>query len=98
MFENRPPEETYLAQKKRGWGQYSKRSIQDMFRKAMDEAGLSDELTFHCLRHSFATHLLAKKGDLYAVSKLMGHSSTKVTQDFYDHTTGLNFRDTAGLL
>lgn len=98
VYENRSPEETYLLQKKRGWGMYCKRSIQDMFRKAMNKAGLPKELTFHCLRHSFATHILANNGDLYGVSKILGHSSTQVTQNFYDHTTGLNFRDTANLI
>lgn len=98
VYENRPPEETYLIQKKRGWGKYCDRSIQDMFRKVMNEAGLPKELTFHCLRHSFATHILSKNANLFGVSKLLGHSDTKVTQDFYDHTSGLNFREIADMI
>jgi len=98
VYENRPPEETFLLQKDRGWGQYSARTVQDRFRKYMRGADLPDELTFHCLRHSFATHVLSNQGDLYAVSKIMGHSTTMVTQLFYDHTSGLNFRDTMELI
>jgi site-specific recombinase XerD len=98
VYENRQLNDTYLLQKKRGWGQYRKRSIQDMFRKRMNEVGLPKELTFHCLRHSFATHILEKNGNLYKVSKLMGHSTTEVTQKFYDHTNNLNFRDTMDVL
>ncbi|MGM0582736.1 MAG: tyrosine-type recombinase/integrase [Bacteroidota bacterium] len=98
VYKNRPPEETYLIQKKRGWGQYCIRSIQDRFSDVRDEAGLPDELTFHCLRHSFATHILAKNANLFGVSKLLGHSDTKITQDFYDHTSGLNFREIADMI
>ena len=98
FYQNRPDSECFLVQKTRGWGQYARRSLQDMFRRAMNRAGLPKELTFHCLRHSFATHTLEKGGDLFKVSKIMGHSNTQVTQQFYDHTTALNFRDTVNLL
>jgi site-specific recombinase XerD len=98
FYKNRSESECYLVQKTRGWGQYARRSLQDMFRRAMNRAGLPKELTFHCLRHSFATHALEKGGDLFKVSKIMGHSNTQVTQQFYDHTTALNFRDTVNLL
>ncbi|MDZ7695066.1 MAG: site-specific integrase [Balneolaceae bacterium] len=98
FYQNRPESECYLVQKTRGCGQYALRSLRDMFRRAMNRAGLPKELTFHCLRHSFATHVLEKGGDLFKVSKIMGHSNTQVTQQFYDHTTALNFRDTVDLL
>ena len=56
------------------------------------------ELTFHCLRHSFATNCLENGGNMYAVSKIMGHSTPQVTSDFYDHTTALNYRSVDDLL
>ena len=90
--------ECYLLQKDRGFGQYMSRSLQDMFRKYMNKADLPKELTFHCLRHSFATHVLERGADLYGVSKIMGHSSPAVTAAFYDHTTALNYRGVADLL
>lgn len=97
-YKNKRKEDCYLLQKQRGHGQYARRSIQQKFRRVMNEAGLPKELTFHCLRHSFATHILENGGDLYKVSKILGHSTPMVTSMFYDHTEALNFRDTANLI
>lgn len=98
FYEDRPYSECHVVQKQRGPGRYKRRSIQDVFRKEMNKAGLPKELKFHCLRHSFATHARAKGGDLGAISKVMGHSTTQVTQAFYDHTEGLDFRWIVDLL
>ena len=44
-------------------------------------AGLQPEgLTFHVARHSFADYARRQSGDLYAVSKTLGHNSLQVTQ------------------
>lgn len=97
-YREKPFAECYILQKDRGWGRYRARSLQDMFRKNMNQAGLPKELTFHSLRHSFATHALEQGADLYGVSKIMGHSSPQVTADFYDHTTALNYHSVVELL
>ena len=43
-------------------------------------AGITKHISFHVSRHSFATLMLQQTGDLYLVSKLMGHTDIKHTQ------------------
>jgi len=38
------------------------------------------QLRFHDLRHTFASHFMMKGGDLFELSKLLGHSDVKMTQ------------------
>lgn len=43
------------------------------------------ELTFHGLRHSAASLMLAGGADISTVSKLLGHASISITADVYAH-------------
>jgi integrase/recombinase XerD len=61
-------------------GRLSRQSAWNLVVKAAERAGLSDQVTPHSMRHSFATHLLDGGADIRVVQELLGHSSVTTTQ------------------
>ena len=68
-------------------------SVERVFHKAREAAGITKKVSVHTLRHSFATHLLESGVNLRKIQILLGHTSLRSTQvythvasDFLDET------------
>jgi integrase/recombinase XerD len=63
-----------------------KGTIQQVFRKALLESGVSKKVSVHSLRHAYATHLLEANVTLGQIQEWLGHSSPTTTS-LYAHLT-----------
>ena len=76
-------EKHYIFSKKNGYpftGDYLSRS----FKRSCRQAGIDEEIHFHCLRHGAATKMIMNGAPLPAVQKILGHSNIQTTM-IYTH-------------
>lgn len=96
--------EYYITYKPSFWlfegangGEYSKSSVQAIFKRALIKAKIEKNGTIHTLRHSFATHLLERGVNLRYIQALLGHNSIKTTE-IYTHISKQNLKKIASPL
>ena len=79
MGTSKPRPHTYLFEGMEAGQPLSSRAAQQIFIEAKQKAGIKKDLSFHSLRHSFATHLLEKGVDIKYIKDLLGHFSINTT-------------------
>ena len=66
-------------------------AIKSAFQKMKENNHLDDSITFHTLRHSYATEFIKNGGDIWELKNILGHSSINTTS-IYLHMAE-NFKD-----
>jgi len=69
------------------------RSVDRLFVRAKERAGIRKRVCPHSLRHSFATHLLERGVNIRVIQRLLGHKSLRSTE-VYTHVAESFVRDT----
>jgi site-specific recombinase XerD len=60
----------------------SDRTLEQIVKKNLVKAGIKKDVSFHTLRHCFATHLLEQGVNLRVIQQFMGHNSIKTTSAY----------------
>lgn len=79
-------------------GYAHKSNVSQEFSKIRDKLGFDKQLTFHALRRTVATLLLANGESTFYVSRLLRHSSFAVTEASYAHVLNDRLSETANRL
>jgi integrase/recombinase XerC len=64
----------------RNGGKLGPRQVQLRLKHWLEVAGITRQLSVHCLRHSFATRLYSLSGDLRLVQRALGHRQISTTE------------------
>lgn len=70
------------------------RAVKRIYKKL----GISSDLTFHSLRHTYATRIYEQSGDLNVIQALLGHIDINTTRKTYVHVSEAKKKEVADLL
>lgn len=66
-------------------GVRSKAGVTAIYKLALKRAVLDTKLRWHDLRHTMASHWMMDGGCIFRLSKILGHSSVRITEQRYAH-------------
>jgi site-specific recombinase XerD len=84
--------EKWLFEGARPCQPYSGTSLGKIFHRYLGKVLKNHNFTLHCLRHSFATHLLEAGTDLRYIQEMLGHKSSRTTE-IYTHVSTKSLRN-----
>ncbi len=84
--------EVWLFEGQKSGTQYSATSLGKIFHRYLGKVLKKHNFTLHCLRHSFATHLLEAGTDLRYIQEMLGHKSSRTTE-IYTHVSTKSLRN-----
>jgi len=87
MVENAVSDDEYLFVSRSG-KRLQREAVWELIQRYSARVGCGSDVSPHTLRHSFATHLLARGADIRALQEMLGHASIRTTQIYthVDHT------------
>lgn len=59
-----------------------KAGVREIFKPALRRAGLDESLRWHDLRHSMASHWMMDGGDIFKLSRILGHATVAMTMRY----------------
>ena len=84
--------EVYLIEGQNAGQNIAAASLQQVFENTLKKSNITKPYTIHCLRHSFATHLLENGTDLRYIQELLGHKSSRTTE-IYTHVSNESLKN-----
>ena len=87
----KPKGSDYLFLSQKTGGQMTRQNFFIMLKEKATKAGIDKQISPHKLRHSFATHLLARGLDLRLIQELLGHEDISTTE-IYTHINNQQIR------
>ena len=72
---------------------YSKDYVSKYFKKSILKSNLQLDVTFHSLRHSFATNLAQNGTPTNTLKELLGHSDVQTSEQYFNHENIKTLRD-----
>ena len=91
--------EGYLFKGKKEREHINKRIISNYFTNLKKHRNVPNNITFHALRHSFATYYLMNNGDQFILKDLLGHNSLSTTAIYihlakdFNNLKGINYHE-----